>query len=258
MSKYLDLAGLTAYDGKIKQWFKSGLVDITDDEIRALFVTVAEGPADNEIWYTSSDGNVVNPVATNPFVTANIVSNTYENGKGVIKFDGPVTSIGEWAFIYCSSLTSITIPNSVTSIGSSAFSGCSSLMSIVIPNDVKSIEWETFDGCSSLTFVTIPNSVTSIGGAAFRGCKSLTCVVIPNSVTEIGDYAFYDCFALNSVTIGNSVTSIGYEAFSECWSITSIIFEGTIKEWGNIDKGVDWNRNVPATYVQCSDGQAPL
>jgi hypothetical protein len=81
---------------------------------------------------------------------------------------------------------------------------------------------------------------------------------IPNSVTSIGKRAFYGCKFLTSVTIPNSVTSIGYEAFSECWSITSIIFEGTIKEWGNIDKGVDWNRNVPATYVQCSDGQAPL
>ena len=54
---YLDLAGLTVYDKKIKEWFKNGVVDITSDAIRALFVTPVTGPADNEIWYISKSGN---------------------------------------------------------------------------------------------------------------------------------------------------------------------------------------------------------
>ena len=77
----------------------------------------------NEIWYTSNNSSVVTPYKTNGF-GANIISNTYKNGKGVIKFDGDVTSIGESAFYRCSSLTGITIPNGVTTIGEGAFSFC--------------------------------------------------------------------------------------------------------------------------------------
>ena len=130
--------------------------------------------------------------------------------------------IANTAFDGCSSLTSITIPNSVMSIGRSAFEGCSSLTSITIGNSVTSIGWYAFDDCSSLTSVTIPNSVTSIGRYAFYNCSSLTSITIGNSVTTIGDAAFYECSSLTSITIPNSVTSIGYEAFSGCSSLTSI------------------------------------
>ena len=143
-----------------------------------------------------------------------------------------VTTIKEYAFSNCSSLTSVTIPNSVTTIGDNAFNGCSSLTSVTIPNSVTTIGWRAFNGCSSLTSVTIPNSVTIIGGSAFSGCNSLTSVTIPNSVAIIGDETFYGCSFLTSVTIGNSVTTIGHEAFSGCTNLQKVNIGNSVKTIG--------------------------
>ena len=144
-----------------------------------------------------------------------------------------VTTIKERTFYDCSSLTSVTIPNSVTSIGGEAFAGCSSLTSVTIPNSVTSIGDYAFFHCSSLTSITIPNSVTSIGSEAFYGCSSLTSVTIPNSVTSIGNYAFSYCSSLTSVTIGDSVTSIGNYAFYYCSSLTSITIPNSVTSIGD-------------------------
>ncbi|MGN0812486.1 MAG: leucine-rich repeat protein [Candidatus Coproplasma sp.] len=141
----------------------------------------------------------------------------------VVFEDGSICeSIGEYAFCYCSSLTSVNIPDSVTSIGSSAFSGCSSLTSITIPDSVTSIEYGAFSGCSSLTSITIPNDVTCIGGYAFYGCSDLISIVIPNSVENIGIAAFKNCNSLTSIIIGNSVTSLGSSAFENCSSLMNV------------------------------------
>ena len=122
----------------------------------------------------------------------------------------------------CTSVTSVTIPNSVKIIGDGAFRDCSSLTSVTIPNSVTSIGWNAFKGCSSLTSVTIPNSVTSIGWNAFYGCSSLKSVTIPDGVTHIGEYAFAGCDSLTSVRIPTSVIKIGEGAFPEHTEITRI------------------------------------
>ena len=156
------------------------------------------------------DGVYANPM----FYSHNFYINDQEIKDLVIP--NSVTSIGQYTFAYCSSLTSVTIPNSVTSIGNGAFAYCSSLPSVTIGESVTNIGGYAFSSCSSLASVTIPNSVTSIGNDAFSGCSSLTSVTIGESVTNIGGYAFYECSSLTSVTIPNSVTSIGEEAFGEC------------------------------------------
>ena len=144
-----------------------------------------------------------------------------------------VTSIGDYAFEGCISLTSITIPNSVTSIGSYAFEDCSGLTSITIGNSVTSIEDCAFLCCSGLTSVMIPNSVTSIGDDAFAGCSGLTSITIPNSVKSIGRSAFWDCISLTSITIPNSVTSIEHSTFSMCSGLTSITIPNSVTSIGD-------------------------
>ena len=167
----------------------------------------------DEIWYTSSDSNVVTPNSASFGTGITVTSNTYADGKGIIKLSGNATEIGNKAFKSRTKLATIDIPNGVTSIGESAFKSCSNLTTINIPNGVTSIGVTAFDSCSNLTTINIPNSVTSIGDGAFYNCTGLTNVDIPDSVTSIDTTAFSRCSGLTSITCeATTPPTLGYNA----------------------------------------------
>jgi hypothetical protein len=195
------------------------------------------------------------------FVTNNgtITIIKYTGSGGVVTIPStinglPVASIGDYAFLYCSSLTRVAIPNSVTSIGYEAFDDCTRLTNVTIPNNVTSIGDYAFAGCTSLTSITIGANVTSIGDMAFFYCSSLTRVTIPNSVTGIGEYAFFSCGSLTNVTIGNSVTSIGYGAFQYCTGLTAIMVDALNPVYSSL-AGVLFNKNQ-TTLIEYPVGKA--
>ena len=194
----------------------------SDEVITPDVTAVAPVQPNDEIWYTSTDGNIVTPNSADFGTGITVASNTYADGKGVIKLSGDATTIGQEAFKSCTKLATIDIPNGVTSIGNYAFDSCSGLTSINIPNSVTSVGLGVFYHCSNLTTVNIPNGVTKIGTSFFNGCSNLTTVNIPNSVTRFGDYAFKECTNLTTIDIPDGVTYIGYNVFENCLSLTTV------------------------------------
>ena len=113
-----------------------------------------DGPAKNEIWYTSSNGQIVVPNSENAFGVS-ITGNTYTGGKGCITFSGDITNIGEGAFKGCKTLTTFTMPDGLKTVGTSAFQDCCRLKQITFPSSVTSIGTSAFSGCDDLVFVKL-------------------------------------------------------------------------------------------------------
>lgn len=207
--------------------------------------------ADNEIWYLSSDGNIVKPFTSYSFVNSSgdiytyytssihdkinnpIVSNVYENGKGVLIFENDVTEIEKDAFNWRENLSEITLPGVVKSIGDFALQKCEDLSEIIIPDGVTSIGFCAFNECTGLAEINIPSSVTSIGEYAFEDCVSLKEITIPGSVKTLGSCAFRDCSGLEKITIQEGVTSLDSAVFQDCSSLAEITIPESVTSIGN-------------------------
>jgi hypothetical protein len=227
-------------------------------QVNAHDFAVANDDGKTIYYNRSADGN--SAIVTfrgsisysNTYVGNFVIPNSVAYGGRSYK----VIAIGESAFKGCTTLTSLTIPESITSIDPGAFSpgfnqlwlGCTSLKEFVVSE--QNADYTTIDGIlfnkdktiivvypyAKASVYTIPSSVTSIGQTAFQGCRNLINITIPNSVISIGTAAFYTCSGLTSVTIGSNVTSIGTRAFARCGSLKEIHNHNPVPQ--NIDESV--------------------
>ena len=219
----------------------------------------------NEIWYTSTDGEIVNPYYANRF-GATMVSNTYENGKGVIRCDSAITKIDVEAFMGCSRFASMSLPEGVWTINEDAFSGCSNLRKITLPKSLKCISYAAMRTCGVseihisdleaycnidfldkslstsydlfvngelLTHLIFPESNNIVGYRNFIRCRSLTDVYIHDNVSCIESYAFNQCVNISNLYIGNNVQSIYPSSFLGCSSLSEVTIPESVQEIGN-------------------------
>ena len=206
---------------------------LTDVQIPASVTNIGTGA----FWECSALADIIVAEANSNYCSA----------AGVL-FDMDKTSL-----ILCSAQKAgdYQIPNSVTSIEDYAFYECESLTSVLIPASVTGIGNRAFYRCSSLIDLLLPDSITDIGEYAFSGCFNLTSVVIGDGVTCIRRETFSDCCNLTHVVIGNSVANLGNNAFAICGKLTNIYFTSTPPR---LSHGVF--RDSPATicYISGTEG----
>ena len=235
-----------------KTLFATIAVLLCCNSVRALNFKV------NGIYYSSTSESEVSVTYKNKYNHDNYYESTIVIPE-TVTYKGKtysVTSIGDDAFVYCSWLRNVTIPNSVTEIGARAFRECTSLTDIIIPNSVTEIGACAFSYCTSLTNITIPNSVTSIKKDAFESTAwyenqsdglvysgklayrykgvmpNNTSIELAEGTLGFAEYAFSGCTSLTNITIPNSVTSIAEYAFNGCTSLTDIIIPNSVTEIG--------------------------
>lgn len=172
----------------------------------------------NEIWYTSTDGNIVEPFMESAFVDVELISNTYENGMGVMKFNKPLGTINASAFTARHTLETITIPY-VADLNGNPFTQCENLRAIyglsaaeenrfwIVGNELRCIAE------AGLSSITIPEGVTKLGRAAFFTCYALAEIILPSSLIHISSSVFGYCTSLTQLTLPESVRLIESNAF---------------------------------------------
>jgi len=242
----------------IKDWAFQGCTNLFLISFPSTLTNIGYLAFEDTTWYVlKPDDNVV---------YAGKVAYGYKgnyNSVSAITLRADTKGIASRAFLGCSDLTEIIIPNSITYIGANAFDGCRNLKNINLPSSIEIIERETFMDCNSLESFIIPSDVTFIGYGAFYNCNSLKNINIPNGVTAINDYTFANCTGLISIDMPSSLTMIGIAVFYNCSGLTSInipdsvieVREGAFKNCSGLE-----NINIPnkldviygSTFMGCS------
>lgn len=209
-------------------------------ENKKYYVSIVEAtpvipvPPNDELWYISSTNNVVSPYSSS-FGGRSITSNTYSGNKGIIKFDGDLSQIGDYVFYNCSDLTVVYFPNSVTTIGEHTFDGCH--MSNLYLNQITTVGYESFD-FNDQTSLNIPATLTSIDRNPFRSEHGNLVITVDSNNTVYTDGGGNNCIyqpsnhklvsgGVNTV-IPSDCTTLGGWAFSECYDLTSIEIPATV------------------------------
>ena len=173
----------------------------------------------------------------------------------------PVTTISTGAF-YLSAITSIEVPDTVTSIGEMAFLGCTSLKTVKLSTGVAKIEKNAFGSCSALQEVQVakdnPN-FSSLDGVLYSkaqdtlviypAAKTDAAYTIPSGVTSVAMYAFSENPYLETLTIPNSLIKVGDSAFFNCKNLRSVSYNGTEEEWNQITIGL-LNEKLTGANIQ--------
>lgn len=212
--------------------------------VKGLFIP------NHQIWYTTTDGEIaeINDVTG---YGANIISNVYKDGKGVVEFDSAITKTSFYMFRGATNLETVTLPNSVLDMQTGGFYECTSLKTVKLPEGVTRLDSLIFYGCTSLEKVEIPKSATVLGSGVFSGgctgevtvyCNlasieaaslgkfadsNLSKIIFGSGVTSIGDYALSG-LNIQEVEFPDTLQSLGEYALSECRSLKNITVKAIV------------------------------
>ena len=185
-------------------------------------------PAANQIWYTAMQQSAIETAFR--IADAEIVSNNFRNGVGIIEFDSAISVVNKNAFYGCKNLVSVTLPEGVRSIEDYAFAICKNLITVTLPDSVQNIGTCAFEGCSSLQNINLCNGITNISKYAFARCTRLKSLTLPDSITTLSEGLLSGCKNLTKITLGSSLKEINPHALEQC-SIDELYIKSCIPQF---------------------------
>lgn len=176
-----------------------------------------DGPAPDEVWYWADSQVTL-------YSSTNVSSHTFADGKGVVKYTAPLTSMPNT--LRETPISRASLPQGITGMAFGAFNACGSLESITLPDSIATMDNSVFSNCKKLNMRRLPTKLTTLGTGVFQNDEKLALSTLPDGLVTIGTNCFVSC-ALTISTIPASVSTIGRYAFEYCKGITSLTFLGT-------------------------------